>query len=189
VLTPRNSTIGALLLLAAGLSGWSMFMPKKSVPIIVNSQQEKPDAFMENVVATIFNKEGKPALKIETAKMTHFAEDDTTQMTTPHVTVYRQSPNPWYIDSDYAKSSQGIAQIIFWSNVVIHHPEDVVNPTTTMQTASLTVFPDKQIAQTNEAVTLTQPDTTIHAVGMLANLGSGTVKLISQARTEYVPKL
>lgn len=187
MLTLRRSIIGFLLVSAAISSGWSIFISKEPTPSITTSSAKKPDAFMENVVAIITNKEGKPSLKIETPKMVHYASDDTTEITAPHVTVYRQTPNPWYINSDFAKASQGIAQIIFWDHVVIHHPDDKVNPDTTMLTPSLTIFPDKQIAKTNEAVTLTQPDTTIHAIGMLANLDNGTVKLMSQARTEYAP--
>ena len=56
-----------------------------------------------------------------------------------------------------------------------------------MKTASLTVFPDKQQASTDNAIVITQPDTVIHAVGMLADLNEGTVKLLSQAKGDYVP--
>ncbi|HLB57904.1 MAG TPA: LPS export ABC transporter periplasmic protein LptC [Gammaproteobacteria bacterium] len=184
--TLKNSIIIVLLLFAAGLSGWSMLISKQPVST-VTSHLKQPDAFMENVVATIINKEGKPSLKIETPKMVHYAEDDTTDITTPHVTIFRHSPKPWYIDSDYAKTTQGISQIVFWSNVVIHHPSDSANPMTMMKTATLTIFPDKKIAETDQAVTLTQPDTTIHAIGMLTNLDDGTVKLLSEAKGEYVP--
>lgn len=183
----RNIIISFLLLIAASLSTWSILISKQAGLIIVKTPTERPDAIMENVVATIINKEGKPSLKIETPKMIHYAENDTTNITTPHVTVYRESPKPWTIDSQYAQATHGIAQINFLNHVVIHHPEDKLNPTTTMQMPSLTVFPDKQIAQTDQAVILTQPDTTIHAIGMLANLNNGTIKLLSQTRTEYVP--
>ena len=183
----RNLIISLLLLIAAGLSAWSILISKQTTLLVIKNPTEHPDAIMENVIATIINKEGKPSLKIETPKMIHYAKNDTTDITTPHVTVYRQSPKPWTIDSQYAQATHGIVQINFWNHVVIHHPDDKLNPTTTMQMASLTVFPDKQIAQTDQAVVLTQPDTTIHAIGMLANLDNGTIKLISQTRTEYVP--
>lgn len=184
----RNLTIGLLLLVAAGLSVWSIINTKPTAPLLsASNAHQHPDAIMEGVTTIVINKEGKPSLKIETPKMIHFAENDTTEITTPHVTVYRQSPKPWTIDALHARAVNGIDQINFWDNVVIHHFDDKVNPTTTMQTASLTIFPDKQIAQTDQAVVLIQPDTTIHAVGMLANLDQGTVKLMSQTRTEYVP--
>ncbi len=186
MLSLKNTALSLLVTLTVGLGAWSIFIathPK----IISAGAANRPDAWMENVVAIIINKAGSPALKVEAPKMVHYADHDTTHIETPHITMYRQSPEPWYINSNYATATQGLDQIYFWDNVVIHHISDVANPTTTMTTTTLTVFPDKQIAQTNDRVTVVQPDTTIHGIGMLANLNDGTVQLLSQARGEYVP--
>ncbi len=182
----KNSTMTFLLLIAFLLSAWSILLTKHARPLLVKHANE-PDAFMENIVATIMNKQGSPSLKIEAPKMTHYAEDDTTHILHPRVTVYRHSPQPWFIHSDYADASKGTQEIIFSDNVVIHHPADIANPNTTMETLSLTVFPDKQQAETHNPVTIMQPDTTIHAIGMLADLNNGTVKLLSEAKGDYVP--
>ncbi len=146
-----------------------------------------PDAYMDGVVATILNDQGKPALKIKTPHMVHYAETNMTRLLKPNVIIFRESPKPWYVTSDYAELSHGIEQIIFQNHVVIHHPSDIANPMTTMTTASLTVFPSKQIAQTESAITIKQPDIVVNAVGMFANLQDGTIKLLSEARGEYAP--
>ncbi len=186
MLTLKNGLISFLSIAALSLSGWSIFVSNLSTSTTKNNPNQ-PDAFMENVVATTLNKQGSPTIKLITPKMVHYAANDATDISTPRVTVYRNSPNPWYINSDYAKATAGINQIIFWSNVVIHHVADVANPTTTMLTTSLTVFPKTRLAKTSEPVTITQPDTIVHAIGMLANLDAGTVKLLSKAQGEYVP--
>jgi lipopolysaccharide export system protein LptC len=187
VFTAKNTLISILLVLAVGLSSWSIVAGKKADSLKPTNSPTEPDAYMEYVVATILNKEGTPSMKIETPKMVHYAENDTTDISKPHITIYRQSPEPWYINSDFAKATQGIEKILFWSNVVIHHAHDIDNPTTTMTTTSLIVFPNQQLAQTDQAILVTQPDSTLRAVGMLANMNDGTVKLLSQARGEYVP--
>jgi lipopolysaccharide export system protein LptC len=185
--TFRKWLLGLLLFTAVGFGIWSIPFSRSIPTHTATNQSTQPDAVMENVVATIINKQGHATLKIETTKMSHYAAQDTTEIIKPHVTVYRKSPNPWYIDANSAHAEHGTSQITFKDNVVIHHLNDVANPTTTMKTASLTIFPNKQIAQTGDPVTLLQPDTTIHAIGMLANLGEGTVKLLSQAQGEYEP--
>jgi lipopolysaccharide export system protein LptC len=184
----KNITISSLLLLAGGLSVWSILFSQPSSSTSVNRAANRPDAFMEEVVATVIGKEGKPILKVVSPKMVHYPENDSTDITTPQITVYRkESVNPWFINSTYAKATQGTDKILFWDNVVIHHPSDKDTPNTTMKTNSLTVFPGKLIAQTDDAIQINQPASTIHAIGMLANLNDGTVKLLSQAREEYVP--
>ncbi|MBV8802095.1 MAG: LPS export ABC transporter periplasmic protein LptC [Gammaproteobacteria bacterium] len=185
--TLKNSLIGLLLILSIGLSSWSILIGKKSQALAPTNSSTEPDAYMEEVIAIILNKQGAPSMKIETPKMVHYAENDVTDISKPHITVYRQSPEPWYINSTFAKAKDGIDQILFWDNVIIHHAEDSANPTTTMTTTSLTVFPNQQLAKTDQSITVTQPNATLHAVGMLANMNDGTVKLLSNARGEYVP--
>lgn len=187
-MTSRNIFITFLLLIAGGLSTWSILLTSKPSFVVLENKNNQPDAIMENIVTTVMNKTGTPALKVETPMMMHYAENDSTELLTPHVTVYRQSPEPWHIKAKHARTQKGVSEILFWGNVVIHHLADTTNPMTTMRTPTLTVFPDQQIAKTEEAVVLTQPDTIIRAVGMLANWEAGTVRLLSQAREEYVPK-
>jgi lipopolysaccharide export system protein LptC len=142
---------------------------------------------MEEVTAIIMNKDGHPSLRVESPKLEHYAENDRTNIIKPHITIYRDSPEPWTIHADYAKTTHGTEQIYFWGHVVIYHENDIKNPTTSIKTDTLTVFPEEQIAQTGDQIVITQPDTFIEAVGMLANLNEGTVKLLSQTRGEYVP--
>lgn len=187
MLSLKNSIISFLMILTVGWCLWSIFDSKRAMTSTATEEATtRPDAFMENVVATIINDEGKPTLKVEAPKMVHFP-DDTTSIETPHITLYRESPEPWSIDSHFAKATQGLDKIYFWENVVIHHANDSANPTTTMTTSTLTVFPDKQIAQTDDNVTVVQPSTTIHGLGMMANLQEGTVQLLSKAQGEYIP--
>ncbi len=183
----KNSTFSLLLIIAIALSAWSIMLSKQSLLSTTEEDSSQPDAYMENIVATIMNKQGNPSLKIEAPKMVHYVENDTTTITHPRVTVYRQSPQPWYINSESAQALNGLEQVIFTKNVVIYHPADAENPLTSMKTDSLTVFPDKQQAQTANAVVINQPDTEVHAVGMLADLNDGTIKLLSKAKGDYVP--
>jgi lipopolysaccharide export system protein LptC len=187
VLTLKNSLISLLLILSICLSSWSIMKTKRLHKTIVSDAIDQPDAIMEGVVATIINKEGSPALKIETPKMTHFVKNDTTDISTPHITVYRDSPEPWHIHSDSAQATQGVNQIVFRDHVTINHNNDTANPKTLIKTTVLTVFPNKKTAETHDPIMLVQPDTVIHAVGMLADLNDGTVKLLSSTRGEYVP--
>lgn len=185
----KNISTLSLFILAIILSAWSIFMTNRSHShFSLNNAVDQPDAFMEEVTSVIFNNRGKLALTLSSPKMFHYADNDSMTIVKPHVTFFRTaSEEKWTINSDSAKTSQGITQILFSGNVVIHHPQDKNDSATTMQTATLTIFPDKNRAETDQAVTITQPDTLIHAVGMLANLNTGTIKLLSQARGEYVP--
>lgn len=187
MITFKNILVSLLLISAIGLTTWSLNIIKETSPLLADNQFNQPDTILEDVTATIMNKDGTPTLKLLTPQMKHYIQNDATEITAPHLAIFRQYPEPWYIDADYAKTFQGISQVRFWNNVVIRHAADKANPNTSMKTTELTVFPGKKTAETGAAVEIIEPEAIIHAVGLLADLKDGTIKLLSQARGEYAP--
>ncbi|OAI49417.1 hypothetical protein AYO45_02585 [Gammaproteobacteria bacterium SCGC AG-212-F23] len=184
-LSMKNFFYGILLITAIALSSWSLLISNK-MKTRMNTVVNTTDAVMENVVATIINSQGKISLKVFSPKVVHYMEDDTTHFATPHVLIYKDSAQPWQINSAFAKATHGTSEILFSENVVLNHAADGKHPNTSIQTDTLTIFPEKQTAETSQAITITQPDVTVHAIGMLANLDDGTVKLFSQTQSEYI---
>lgn len=164
-------------------SYFSNHAPSKPIVIVDNA----PDAFMEDVVSTTLDKQGKPKLILKTPKMIHFSKDDTTRLVLPHLTLYRESPQPWYITSKYAKASQGIETVNFWEEVEVTHAADLHSPDTKIKTTALTVYPNKKTAETTEFITMIQPNMIVTATGMFADMNTGDVKLLSEARGQYDP--
>lgn len=186
-MTQRYFIISILTLAVLGLSSyitWLSLRPQSSISIRRTLQA---DAIMENISAVIMDKQGKPSMKIVSPRMIHYAADDTSHLLEPELTLYRKSPKPWFIRAKYAKASQGIEQVHFWDNVTIHHAADESNPATMIKTPTLTVHPNKQIALTRDLITLIQPNLVVKAEGMHADMNTGDIKLISNARGEYVP--
>ncbi len=185
----RNLLFSILLLTALFLSGWSAFIIYNKKTASSLDENGKPDAFMEEVVATVIDKQGKPSMTIVSPKMLHYLEKDRTDIVKPLLTLYRNShqkaTKPWRLTANHAKALQGVSQIFLWENVVINHPGDQQDVKTMLLTQALTVFPEKQFAETQGPVTIMQPNTKIHAIGMNANLNTGAVKLLSQTRGEY----
>lgn len=182
----KNVILSSVMIVAIALAAWTTlsYRPQNAAPI---HAAELPDAYMEDVTAVILNKQGKMDMKIKSPKMTHFATNDTTHLTTPQLTLYKKSPQPWYITSNFAKASQGIENVNFWDNVIIHHAADLNNRATLIKTLTLTVHPTLETAETSDPITLIQEDIVIQATGMLANLNNGDIKLLSKTRGEYAP--
>ena len=154
----------------------------------ISKEQETllADAWMENVTALIMDKQGKVNMKIITPKLVHYAKNDVTDFSMPEITLYRNSRKPWFITAKYAKAAEGLNRVNFWDNVVIHHSADERTPATVIKTKTLTVFPKQQTAETDDLITLVQPNILVKAVGMNTDLNTGNIKLLSQARGEYV---
>lgn len=170
--------------------GFAMWMTMKSHRVHLDNTAKNaqlPDGYMEGVIAFIYDKQGKPSMKVITPKLLHYAENDTSQLTDPNLTLYRKSPQPWYITAKFAKSTLGAENVDFWDDVKIHHAGDINSPATVIKTTKLTVHPNKKIAETEDLITMIQPNLVVKATGMHADMNTGDIKLLSEARGEYAP--
>lgn len=174
-----------LSLIVAGV--WTAFMSYRPENIKNTMLSSLPDGFMEGVHALILDKNGQPKIIIDAPRMVHYAEDDMTKLTKPLLTIYRKSPKPWYVTSRMAKAMHGIDTVHFWRDVTIHHKADAKEPETVIKTESLTVYPNKDTAETNDAITLQQPNLIVKAIGMYADMNIGEVKLHANVRGIYEP--
>lgn len=182
----KNALLSVLLMLIIGIAGWVTLIYR----VNHNNGQKTldiPDSYMEGVTALIIDKQGKLSMRIVTPKMIHFPQNDTAKFTAPKLTLYRQSPQPWFIQSNHAIAENGIDNLDFWDHVTIHHAADASNPATLIKTSRLIVHPNHKTAETDKPITLLQPNVTINGIGMRANMETGRIKLLSQARGEYVP--
>lgn len=187
MITYRNIIIGLGTAMTTGFIAWTMILPTSTTQPTMLPHKDLPDAFMEDVVAVILDKQGKPKMKIASPYMVHYPQNDMTELETPKITLYRQSATPWFITSKYGKALQGIKQVDFWNNVNIHHAADEKAPATLIKTDTLTIYPQAKLADTQSKITLEQPGLVVKAVGMHVDMNAGDIKLLSQARGEYVP--
>ena len=170
----------AVLLLG---TGWWLYGPNSSPQ---HRLTLKPDAYMNDIQAIIFDKAGHPKLKIVSSKMVHFIENDQTHFSNPTVTIYHDTHQPWFVQSDYAQTIHGLDKIFFWQHVTAKHLSNQT-PTITIQTPQLTVDTQTQLATTKAIITLAQPNLIAKSIGMIANFKNNHVQLLSQTQAFYVP--
>jgi lipopolysaccharide export system protein LptC len=183
----KYSIISFIIMAVLGITTSVIYFSENPQNMQTAHLSSQPDAIMENITAITMDKQGKPNMKIVSPRMLHFADNNTTQLIDPELTLYRKSSQPWFIKARHAKAIQGADKVDFWDNVSIHHAADESNPATLIKTPTLTVHPDKQIAMTEDLITMVQPNLTVKATGMHADMNTGDIKLISSARGEYVP--
>lgn len=186
-MTYKSTITNTMFIAAMTLAAWATLRAFWPQQVAITPINMLPDAYMEEVTAVFMDKFGKPKMKIITPKLVHYLTDDTTQLTSPQLTLYRKSPQPWYISSRYAKATHGIDNVDFREDVTIHHPADENMPATVIKAPTLVVHPTNETAETNEPIELIQPNIIIKSTGMRANMNLGTIKLLSQAKGVYVP--
>jgi lipopolysaccharide export system protein LptC len=162
----------------------TLYSPLKIVPT-----STRPDAFVTNITILIMNPDtGKPQDQLFSPRMLHYPANNTTDITTPHFVILGSDLEPWHITSVYGKAKNGINTVTLWNDVKIHQAPSAKNQEITMTTSELTIFPQKKIIQTQAPVRIWSPAGVINAIGLHANLNTGSISLLSKARGKYLPE-
>ncbi len=166
------------------LSEHPLFVHKKHS---VAANTPVPDGYMTDAHLIQYDAKGELRSSLHTPKMTHYHEDNTSYFDHPKVIAYSTQHAPWEVNAQFGKAIHDGDQVDLWGGVVIHQPSQSKKPETFIQTESMTVYPHRSYAVTNQQVTFTRPDAQVTALGMEAYFKLGIFKLISTARGTYVP--
>ena len=143
----------------------------------VPAMQNDPDFYMLNAVVTQYDDEGKLQHKIKADRFTHFPLTDMTALKQPNMQLIPQSGAiPWNIEAKNGRllsSSNYREEVIeLWGDVVAIR-QKANSKLITIQTMSLTVYPEKEYAETDRKVTIDENSGRTTAAGMKAFFESG----------------
>lgn len=163
------------LILAFALTINRVMIESEEAPDIPPGNE--PDLYMLNATINQFDGEGELQHRIAANRFTHFPLTDLTTMKFPALALGRtRDSKPWEITSSEGRilpSSDYREEIVeLWNNVLAAKPgsgSDFVN----IQTNSLTVYPERDYAETDEAVFIDNQSGRTTAAGMKAFLDTG----------------
>jgi LPS export ABC transporter protein LptC len=182
-----KNKLAAFVLIAIATVALFDWLRSPVISLVEKSAPHTPDAYMEGINATIMDPDGEPHIKIIAPKWVHFTENDESEVVKPSLTLFRMPAKAWSVSADYATMKDGIDEIHFRGGVTVHYDADDHNPETTIKTPALTVHTKMQTAETNDMITLIQPNLLVKSVGLHANIKAGDIHLLSQAEAEYLP--
>ncbi len=182
-------TIAQLLVLFVGaaLIVWEL------VPAPETEMEEKrlafvPEWFGEDVRVIEMNENGLPKREFHADKMVHYREQNMTDLFKPHFTLFNEKNEPWHLEGDKGRTFHGkrttdIDRLDLWKNVTLW--QETAKRPTRMTTSTIAIFPEKEFAQTDQAVAMNQPGQILTGVGLKAFFDKQAVELLSQVRSEH----
>lgn len=174
-----------LLLLAA-----TYWLNKQVEPVSSGSNanlRHDPDYVINNFTATTLDEQGKPRFVISAQKMWHYPDDDSTHLDSPQLLSMLPGSPPVRTSALRGEISSHGDEVFLRDDVTIVRPAYGKQSTQTFTTDYLHATPDKNTADTDHLVTLTNDSATMQAVGMELNNATRTVKLLSRVRSTYEP--
>lgn len=144
-----------------------------------------PDYIVDHIVAKRFAPNGEIRHTLHAERMVHYADDDSTHLVTPRFVSYANLRAPVTITSRTAVVSSEGENVYFEGDVRATRAAYADRSELVLQTTHLHVIPDKHLARTDRAVTITDAHTVAHAIGLELNSETRTVNFLSQFRGTY----
>lgn len=155
-----------MLLLLAALTFWLNRVVQGDNPR--GPQRHDPDYWVERFEVRRFDVQGRLQHTLVAEKLLHYADDDTTVVTAPHIT-YHQPPLS-EISARMAYIGRDGREIDLVDDVrVVRQSAFRSSPPTVLATKTLKVFPDDEKGRTSDPVAITQGKSVI--------IGSGGLEL------------
>lgn len=174
--------VAAALLAAIGY--WNVrpesFMDQTSAPAIDTAV----DFYAENVRTVQFQVDGKLHYRLTAERVEHLRTSDTTLLSQPDLLLYRGSDYPWHVQSTRGEVSPGGTQVELIDAVRVARTDAKGRPTI-LTTSRLSVFPEREYAQTSQPVRIEAANGVTTATGMQAYLNDSRMLLQSNVRGQH----
>jgi lipopolysaccharide export system protein LptC len=173
-----------MLALAAG-SFWLERAVQVPEPDRSGRMRHDPDFVAEDFNITQMNAAGKPEYVLDAARMTHYPDDDSTDIVAPRLVQSQDKTSPISIRSDRGQLFSRGREAKLYGNVLVVRAAGKGQSEMRLQTEYLDVFPDRDFARTDKRVLITQDNSRLSGVGMEFNNKTQRLALLSQVRGTF----
>jgi lipopolysaccharide export system protein LptC len=186
MISRRSIIVHTVLVLLGGVTWWlgeTLFPPEVSAP---QNPAGPVDYYSERIRRIDYDMNGKPEKLLVADLMTHFKNDDRTELEKPVMTLYRKDGSPpWIIDSDKAVTLSGSDVIYLQGNVLITK-KNAKGEQLKIITSNVKYTPPEHFAETNEDVLMLTQHDELNGTGMQAQLEPNLVlKILANVRRKH----
>ncbi|MCO7516963.1 LPS export ABC transporter periplasmic protein LptC [Pseudomonas guariconensis] len=176
--------LGAIAALLVAVGYWNISPESFLDRPVTQVDQSAIDYYAINAHSVQFLPDGKLQYEMTADKVEHLKASEVTLVTKPDLHLYRGTPYPWHVQSERAEVNPDGSEVELIDKVRVARTDDKQRDTI-ITTTRMTVFPQKQYAQTEQAVRIDGAGGTTTGKGMKAYLKDGRMDLLSNVRGQY----
>jgi lipopolysaccharide export system protein LptC len=173
-----------LMLLLAALTLWLRITMEAPGNSSNGQQRHDPDAIIDNFTVTRLNEQGAPQYTLTATRMTHFTDDDSTELAAPQVVKRGEGPAVT-ITAERGTVTRDGAEAYFHGNVLVVRAATAEREELQVRTDYLHVLAEQNIARTDRAVTITEGRSVLSGVGMEFDEKARQFALFSQVKGRF----
>lgn len=151
-------------------------------------RRHDPDYLIVNFTTTTYNREGAAESMLSAARMVHFPDDDTTELTSPRVVQTKPDEPKMTVRADRGKLSRDGEDIYLYDNVVLEREAGAGQSAATLTTEYLQVVRDRSLIRTDREVKITEETRALSGRGMEYNNDTRHFTLNADVRGRFEAK-
>ncbi|MCU7958410.1 MAG: LPS export ABC transporter periplasmic protein LptC [gamma proteobacterium symbiont of Bathyaustriella thionipta] len=176
-----------LALLLAAVSWWGLQSTSEDLQPLRRDGHEAA-FFIKDFAITALDEEGRPRHKLSAAKLEQFMDDDTTELTSPLLTVYDEGRPPWVVRSTSGWMSKQGELVLLKGDVLITRAASAAARGMKIVTRDMRLYPKKDYAEGDEKVRLSSNKDWLISNGFqLWFKKPMRLKLLKNVRGRYAP--
>jgi lipopolysaccharide export system protein LptC len=135
------------------------------------------------------NEQGVPRYKLYADRMTHYSDDNSTEMDKPVLTYYNPKTPPWVIRSETGLITQGYEQLFLNGKVFIRRDQAPGIQSVKVNTSNARIWPKENYAETDDwAELIMLPDKVSGTGAKLYFVDPFRLELLSNVRGRYAAR-
>lgn len=176
-----------LLLFLALLTAWLEHTVQLAAIDSPKRDPGQPDLVVDKLTAVKSGPDGLPHQLLSASRMVHYPADDSTHLTEPRFRRIDPAGPPLTMQAERGLVSSNGEDVHLMGNVRVVREDTGPRGALTLDTDNLHVIPDKDLAQTDAPVRITDANTKLTAVGLELDAKNKVLLLKSQVKGNYVP--
>jgi LPS export ABC transporter protein LptC len=182
LMNKSSSFILIILIIIAGISSWWRWSPKTDDTHTPEQSGISSDYFLESFIIREMNIEGQPHFILKGERLDYYQKTGHSTIKNPSIAFNPEDSlndqTAWTINAGTAETrSEDFEQLHFQQNVKINRPASEQQSALMIETQSMLIQPEIEIAESNSQTTITMGNTEIQASNMRINIKSGLIDL------------
>jgi lipopolysaccharide export system protein LptC len=173
-----------LMLFLAALTLWLRITMESPAGSGDGHPRHDPDAIIDNFTVTRLDEQGVAQNSLTADRMVHFADDDVAELTAPRVIKRGEGPVVTITAQRGTVTGNG-EEAVFLGNVLVVRAATAEREELQVSTEYLHVLANKNIARTDQAVTITEGRSVLSGIGMEFDENARQLALFSQVRGRF----
>ena len=145
------------------------------------------DSFFNHTTIINFGEDGLPKSKVISKKLFHYPGNEDSEIVSPVITFFRATGSPVLVTTDRGWINKDGTRILLKGHTNIERKKSAQNHYSRLETPELTVWPEKEYAETDKSVKITSKSTVATGVGMKAYLDKEHYYLLDNVKARHMP--